>query len=110
MAGNMIPYVTSECPLPGGDKIIRGVATCTSNACAGMELDLTNYFSNAGTVTVVCSSANGHSLEHNHGSAAEGIVYIKRCDNTGIINTALIAGGEDWSGINVAFIAFGKNK
>lgn len=108
MAGNCVTKILFETPLPGGRKFVEGTFLCTANTVSGMELDLTNSFSNSGSVTVVCSSANGHSLEHNKGTAGEGLVYIRRVDGAGLGNAPIAA--EDWSAINIAFFATGQAK
>jgi hypothetical protein len=48
-----IHYVTKECLLPGGEKLVRGKLTLGSYAASGATLNLANYFKSTEAPTVI---------------------------------------------------------
>lgn len=112
----VVHYVSSETPLPGGEKLIRGKLNLASSYTAGGDpLNLSNFFLSTGSPTVVCSSADGYLIEHNQGTAAGGtLVAYQNVNNATtingtVINSALyqVHSAANLATVNVSFFAFG---
>jgi hypothetical protein len=115
--GTCVHYVSKQTVLPGGEKLVRGLATLASSyATGGDVLNLANYFDEDGSPTVVTCSADGYVTEHNQGTAAKGTIIcyynIMNADTTNGVsqNTALyqVDPATDLDAVNVIFTAVGK--
>lgn len=113
----VVHYVSSETPLPGGEKLIRGKLNLASSYTAnGDPLNLSNFFLSTGSPTVVCAGADGYIVEHNQGTAAGGtLVCYQNVMNTTTVNTAAansalyeVHSAANLATVNVVFFAVGK--
>ena len=114
--GNCVTYVTKKTVLPGGELMIRGLATMSSSYAAGGDaLNLSNYLTSTTAPTVVPCSADGYVVEHNQGTAAAGklMAYFNVLNSdtmNGVAqNTALyqVQTGKSLAAVNVVFVAIG---
>lgn len=116
--GNCVLYITSETPLPGGEKMVRGLATPSSSyAASGEGLNLANYFSSSSSPTVMVENPAGRPARHDQGTASAGkVLFYQMILNTTTVNStaANVALYEchtalNLSGANIAFLAVGQN-
>ncbi len=108
--GNCIVKVDAECPLPNGEKMIRGTFKMASSyAIGGDALNLSNYLKTGGYPTVLVDSANGFTLRHNSGTAAAGVIKAQASGvNVGNVTSMVEPlATTDLSSINTSFIAIG---
>ena len=114
--GNCVHYVTKKTVLPGGELMLRGIATMSSSYAAGGDaLKLSNYLTSTTSPTVVPCSADGYVVEHDQGTAAAGklIAYFNVLNSTttngSAQNAALyqVQTGKDLDAVNVVFVAIG---
>ena len=108
--GNCITKIDAECPLPNGEKMIRGTFKMSASyAISGDALNLSNYFKTGGYPTVLVDSANGFTLKHNSGTAAAGLIKAQASGvNIGNVTSMVEPlSTTDLSTINTSFIAIG---
>jgi hypothetical protein len=115
--GNCVTYISKQTVLPGGEKLVRGIATLSSSyAASGDALNLSNYLDDDASPTVITCTADGYATEHSQGTAAAGtVVAYFNVLNTDTVNgvaqnTALyeVQTAADLSAVNVVFTAIGK--
>jgi hypothetical protein len=97
-------------PLPGGEVIVRGLATMDSlYATSGEVMDLSSYLSDVSSPTVLLGSDDGYILRHDRGTNSGGkvLAYNAPAGNSAAA-LAQAAANTNLAAVVVPFIAIGS--
>ena len=96
--------------LPGGEVIVRGLATLDGAYANGGEvMDLSSYILSSSSPTVLVGDDDGHQCTHSRGTAAAGkILAYNEAAAANATALAAVATNTNMAAVVVHFIAIGQ--